>query len=128
IVVVAACANPPPSPPPETGLRLITIGADAVSALPVGLEILGRQDDYAYAAVEAGDLEALSDQMHERFHRCGGYMVEDALDDVELRHDAQLDGIDYRLDRAPIVQAVLPALDKAAILRTSGELSAMRNR
>src|SRR5690242_9032276 len=114
VLLVAACANPPSgeSPPRESGPRTITIGADAIAAAhaAVDLEVLGGNDEMAVATIDASQLDTLSEQMHDRFHRCGGFMVEDPTADVpslySTSRDEALDGIDYTLDRATIVNAV----------------------
>jgi len=90
----------------------------------------------AVLRIDDGGLEPLSAIMHERFHRCGGFLVHDSLADAHAALAAASapaaaalrPGLDYTLDRAAAVRAVLPALDAGRIRDTIRELSAMPNR
>jgi bacterial leucyl aminopeptidase len=134
IALVAACAPPPPQrddvAAQDVGQRYITIGVDAVSAL--GIEPLETTGEAAIVAIDASELGSLSEQMHDRFQRCGGFIVEESYDAARAQLGEPADAFDggdgYTLDRAAVVEEVLPALDANAILGTIGELSAMRNR
>lgn len=137
LVVATGAAHAEPA---ETGVRYISIGADAlgtVSALtgadgdPNGLDILAADDDVAVLAVRADRLDEVGHAIHERHDRCGGFMLhesrEDALGALAMQRDRKKP-IDYTLDRAAAVRAVLPTLDKQRILGTIRELSAMPSR
>src|SRR5262245_40043269 len=123
---------------PESELRYITIGTDALATARATadergevLEVLEVGDDAAVIAIEEDDLEALSERMHERHDRCGGFMLHDSLEEAReaLRPaPAAALAIEYTLDEAALVRDVLPALDQERILATIGELSAMKNR
>jgi leucyl aminopeptidase len=122
----------------EAGPRYISIGADALEtaravAAPRGemLEVLEVAGDVAVLAMDDDGLEALSEQMHERHGRCGGFMLHESLEEARaalrpLRTDRG--PIEYTLDRAELVREVLPELDQERIRATIGELSAMKNR
>jgi len=138
---IAGCATPvheSDRAPAEHGLRYITIGTDAlgtaraVAAQHAALfEVVDTEDDIAVIAFDAEDLEALSEQMHEQHHRCGGFILHDSLEEARAALTparAAATAIDYTLDRAAAVNAVLPALDPDKILGTIGELSGMQNR
>ncbi len=124
--------------PTEVGARYLSIGADAVdTARAVStrdgahLELFETVGDVAVIGFDAEDLEALSEQMHARHDRCGGFMLHESL--AEAHAAASPDAstpiaMDYTLDRAATVGAVLPALDPARIVGTIGELSRMKNR
>jgi bacterial leucyl aminopeptidase len=121
----------------DAGRRYVTLGADALAtargvAVRHGaqLEVLEATADAAVIAVDAGDLDELSERMHARHDRCGGFMLHESLDDARaaLNPPAAARQVDYTLDQAAAVSEVLPALDQARILATIGELSAMRNR
>jgi leucyl aminopeptidase len=133
VILLAACGGGRHEP----RTTYISVGADAVASV----RALGVQQDAAVKVVEEGgdvailevDEDALDDishLMHEQFHRCGGFMVHDSLADAEaaLHVQAPADQLDYTLDHAPVVEAVLPALDREAIRRTIAELSGMQNR
>jgi leucyl aminopeptidase len=142
VAAVVGCAGPPGTgdhAPIETGQRYISLDADAlVTARAVAaregdqLELLELDSGIAVIAFPAEDLEALSEQMHEQHHRCGGFMLHESLDEARASLHAHADdarsAVDYTLDHAATVRAVLPALDQSWILHTIGELSAMPNR
>lgn len=136
-----ACTPAPDARPAETGTRYITLGVDAVptaSALaarlgdvaPVIATVHTPDGDAAILAVDAADLEALSEAMHAAHDRCGGFMLHDSLADARaaLAPPAAIAAPDYTLDRGDTVRALLPQLSAAAIHRTIGELSGMKNR
>ena len=126
--------------PRDAEPRYISIGLDAletargVAAARHGgqLEILDVTADAAVLAVDPGELDALSEQMHARHHRCGGFMLHESLDEARASLRPPVvpadRRIDYTLDQAAAVREVLPALDQARILATIGRLSAMKNR
>jgi len=136
VALLAGCAT---STPPSSAVY-ISVGADALTqaqqvaaARGEHAEVIGSEDGIAVLAVDADDLEDISQLMHEQFHRCGGFMVHDSLADARAAMHPQADvatveSIDYVLDHAPVVNAVLPALDRSAIKTTITELSQMPNR
>ena len=133
LAIVVACARPTPA---ELGDTYLTIDRDAIAtarAVTHGhVDVIDGDGEVALVAVPTKDLDALSEQMHEQHHRCGGFVVYDSLDDAELSlHAAVHDGgdrVDYTLDHAGVVGAVLPDVDAANIVATIRELSAMKNR
>jgi len=132
---LAGCSQP--AAPADT--HYISIGTDA---LPTARAVaaahgaqLARVDTDGPVSVLAfpdDELDELAHLMHEQHDRCGGFIVHDSLDEARAAlHVAQRDDrpqLDYTLDRAAAVHAVLPALDAARILGTIGELQAMKNR
>ena len=138
---IAGCAVPahePDDAPAEYGKRYISIGADALgtaravaaehSAL---FEVVDTENDVAVIAFDAQDLEELSEQMHEQHDRCGGFILHDSLEEARVALSpsvAAATAVDYTLDQAAAVNAILPALEADKILGTIGELSAMQNR
>jgi leucyl aminopeptidase len=71
------------------------------------------------------EIDALAERIHADEHHCGGFFVLDDPADVATRPERP---IEYTLDRAEIVRAVLPQLDERKIVGTIRELSAMPNR
>ena len=141
VAVIGGCAIPahePDDAPAEYGQRYLTIGTDALgTARAVAaqhhalFQVVDIENDVAVISFDAEDLEALSEQMHEQHDRCGGFIVHDSIDEARAALTPPLATaavIDYKLDQADKVNAVLPALDAAKILGTIGELSAMQNR
>lgn len=144
---IAGCASPAVATddaPAEVGPRYISIGADALETARAvaaahgdALDVIDADGDVALVEFDAASFGALSEQLHERFHRCGGFMLHDSIEDARASlhayaydHDHAHVGaaIDYTLDHAEVVRAVLPALDQARLLETIRELSAQPNR
>jgi len=131
-LVAASCSR---TKAPESAY--ITIDADAVSTVKslaaeghVALDVVETDGDVAIVAVSTDELEQLSERMHTEHQRCGGFMLHESLEDARAAmHPAAVrTKIDYTLDRAENVRAVLPALSADSIHKTIGELSAMKNR
>ena len=86
------------------------------------------------APFPAEHFRALSEAIHDRFHRCGGFQlhdtIDDALDTLRAKDYETLPTLatDYTLDDGLMVDAVVPTLDQARILGTIQQLSAMQNR
>ena len=135
---LCACAGPDPAPGHGGERRYVSIGVDALETARGVVEregggrlaVLEVGEEAAVLELDDAELEALSEQMHERHDRCGGFMVHESLEEAREapRPPAVRPQIDYKLDQAAAVRDVLPALDEARILRTIEELSAMQNR
>ena len=100
----------------------------ATSDVPAGHAAIESADGVSVVQLRESELDALAQHEHAE-GRCGGFMVHatraDALADL---HPARENPIDYTLDRAPVVAAVLPRLDKDRIAGTIRELSAFPTR
>ena len=106
----------------------VTIGADAV---PAGDRVLATDHGVALLEVDDAQLAALPVHIHQQLDRCGGFILHDSLDDAQAALHAQtLDrgGIDYGLDRAALVEEVLPVLDRTRIRDMIRELSGFGTR
>jgi leucyl aminopeptidase len=127
LAILVACSSG--GQPEETGPRVISIDKDALATVGQH-ELLALEGDVAVIEVDAKELPALSERMHETHHRCGGYVLHDSLADATtfLRAATPPKQIDYTIDHPDAVRAVLPALDKTKILATIGEMQAMKNR
>jgi leucyl aminopeptidase len=126
IAALAACSD-------RSDSQYISIDRDSIEtarAVDPGLEVIEMDAEVAVVAFDPARFPALTDQMHERHHRCGGFVLHDSLADARtVFHEPQIEKvIDYTLDRAPIVEALLPALERTKIVETIGELSTMPNR
>ncbi|MEJ7600188.1 MAG: M20/M25/M40 family metallo-hydrolase [Kofleriaceae bacterium] len=140
LAAIAGCAAPTESsqyasePPGEqVPLGYISIDRDSLEtarAIDPGLTVVDADTEIAVVAFDPARLEALTEQMHEQHHRCGGFVWHDSLAEAEAVFHAQAGErvVDYTLDRAAVVEAVLPALDRVKIVQTIGELSTMPNR
>lgn len=119
---------------PTEHRQIISIGTDAqMTALGLAdrhgghVDLLYADDERTVLEVDDRQLLALSEEMHERHDRCGGFMVHESYEEA-VAPVAPRVTVDYTIDRAPVVEAVLPRLDDKAILQTIRELSAMKNR
>jgi bacterial leucyl aminopeptidase len=115
----------------------ISVGADALTdvhalAAKQGhyADVLATGDQVGVLAVDADELDAISHLMHEQYGRCGGFLAHDSLAEAQaaLTPPPKLAAIDYTIDHAPVVDKVLPSLDRNNIKATIGELSAMPTR
>jgi bacterial leucyl aminopeptidase len=135
VVLLAGCTEASACPAFELP-TYITIADDAVPVAGAvagsypGLEVLESEHGVAVVAFPPGKLHALAEQLHEVTGRCGGFMMHDSLAEAYAALEPPRDPIpvDYTLDRAAIVQDVLPALDRERLLGTIRDLSAMQNR
>jgi leucyl aminopeptidase len=113
--------------------RYISIGADALPTVQklsghhFETALVANEGDVAVLTFDEDRLDELSEAMHAAHNRCGGYMVHDTLEDAfaEVVPERK---IEYPLDRAEVVKAVLPALDDKRIEATIRELSSNKNR
>jgi leucyl aminopeptidase len=131
----AACEVPSDDARPADGLLPVSIGADALAtaqevlaARGAALRVHGLDATAAVLALTEGEIEALSEAMHARHGRCGGLMLHESLAEALAAPAAPAVAVDYTLDRAAAVGAVLPLLDAERIAQTIRELSSMKNR
>src|ERR1700733_12782567 len=82
VAAIAACSRPA-LPNREVGERFISIDADSIATAGAiagdHMQLLETNGRIAVLAIDAGDLDALSDQMDALHHRCGGFMVHESL-------------------------------------------------
>lgn len=117
-VALAACSKPAPT-------VYVSVGTADV---PAGTHVVESADGVAVVELHEDQVDSLARHMHEN-GRCGGFMVHDNLADAlgDL-HVAKEKPVDYTLDRAPVVAAIVPRLEKAKIATTILELSSFPNR
>jgi len=128
-LLIAGCSG---SPSGETGTRFITIGVDALPTLQAvtRAQIVEQDGEVAVVAIDAGDLETLSEKMHDAHHRCGGFILHDDVVDAHLFAHTSIKPapFKYSIDRPEVVGQVLPLLSETNILGTITELQSMKNR
>src|SRR5687767_5601325 len=84
--------DPDPTPVPEpTGMRYITLDADALATAQdalaqrdpdAKLDMIDMWNDVVLVRFDAQDFKSLSQLMHENHNRCGGFAVHDSLDEA----------------------------------------------
>jgi leucyl aminopeptidase len=118
LAALAACSKSSPA-------VYVSVGAADV---PAGTHVLESADGVAVVELHEDQLAALSRHMHED-GRCGGFLVHDTLADAlgDL-HVAKEKPFDYTIDRAAVVSAIVPQLDKDRIAKMIRDLSAFPNR
>jgi leucyl aminopeptidase len=112
--------------------RYISIGGDVLGALSPSAQFVDTNGGVAVVRIDDDELPDLAEAIHEQTGRCGGFIVHDSLADaesaLEIQRDRPAPPIEYTIDRPHAVRSVLPLLDKATLLATIRELSAMPNR
>jgi len=120
--------------------KFITIGKDALSSTNkenlLGTIFKVDNDEVAVVEIDSDNVEKLSHHMHEEFHRCGGYIVHDDLQeameyvrDEESKYWAQKgDFADYSIDQQATVNEMLNFVDEAPINSVIKHLSSYHNR
>ncbi|MDQ3338259.1 MAG: M20/M25/M40 family metallo-hydrolase [Myxococcota bacterium] len=128
LLLVAALATPA-----MADQRYISIGADAlpeastIAGQPLEMNLVTNEGDVAVLTFDDDKLDELSEAMHEKHNRCGGFMVHDTLEDA-FAEALPEKPMQYTLDRADVVKAVLPEIEEKRIQQTIRELSSMKNR
>jgi bacterial leucyl aminopeptidase len=127
----------------EAGMRWISIDADALDTAQMALDERGAGrvltpvevvGDVAVLAFDAQDFRALSELMHVRHNRCGGFAVHESLDDAQhaLRSKGYepmvAEAVTYTLDNAATVEGLLPELQETRIVTFINSLSSFQNR
>jgi bacterial leucyl aminopeptidase len=144
---VAGCASADPSDPAvqpeEEGIRWISIGSDAITTAQMALDERqpGRvltpvqmSGSVAILSYDAADFGALSELMHARHNRCGGFIVHDSLKEAQdAIRASEADtiaplAVTYTLDNAAAVNGMLPELQAPRLLQFISDLAAFQNR
>ncbi len=130
-------------PEPEKGMRWISIGTDALTTAQMALDERHRNrvltpvamnSDVAVLSFDAEDFQALSELMHVRHNRCGGFIVHETLEEAEqalkVKGNNELTAMapSYVLDNAATVNGMLPELQELRIRQFIESLSAFQNR
>lgn len=114
----------------------ISVGEDAVGTVMdvaradhASATVRMENSEVAVLQIDAGELEHLSEAMHARHDRCGGFIVHESLTEAVGAMTAKpRPVIDYTIDRGAAVTAALPAISEARILETIRALSSRKNR
>lgn len=151
LAVTAGCATAdepivpdqpePEQPAQEEGPRWITIGTDALVTAQMALDErhrnriltpvkMGRQA--AVLSFNAEDFGALSELMHERHNRCGGFMVHETLEEAEAAVNGQISSVaplvTYTIDNPGTVNGMISEIQESRIRAFITSLSSFTTR
>ena len=120
--------------------KFITIGKDALQSTKKE-KLLGKvfkvdNDHAAVVEVDSKDIEKLSHHMHEEFHRCGGFIVHDDLDEaIEYARNEDLkywgekgNFADYTINQQATVNGMMNFVTESYISGVIRHLSSYHNR
>src|SRR5688572_13807230 len=81
---------------------IISVGADAIetvrSTMPDRAFTFMTDGEKAIVEIDESELDELSDLMHEKHQRCGGFMVHETMDEAQMPAVAER-VMEYSLDR-----------------------------
>ncbi len=117
----------------------ITIGTDAVNDSQKSLKSavnLAGSEEISVVKINSDDVEELSKLMHDKFNRCGGFIVHDSLEEaVEVLNAndnrafaKNMAFVDYSINQEDIVTNFLKDVDEFEIRSTILKLSSFHNR
>ncbi|WP_127716507.1 M20/M25/M40 family metallo-hydrolase [Halobacteriovorax sp. HLS] len=120
--------------------KFITIDNDAVhfskSKFKSSVSALKSVEGISVLEIDENSLLELSHEMHENFHRCGGFMLHDSLEDameavnsIETRNFAKSAPFaDYNITAEDEVTPLIPQVSEKEITSTIKKLSSFKNR
>ena len=118
----------------------ITIGADSLTGLQERFGNLMKKmdvrDGIAVMKLREEDRNALSDHMHQKHHRCGGFIVHESYEDAKQTLNGirkrkwirQHQFLEYSIDQDETVLPMLADVDEANIAQVISHLSSYHNR
>lgn len=116
---------------PASSRVIITLGSDAARELDTRAAVVASSGEIVIAEIDRDQLGELATRIHEQLHRCGGFVVHDSLADAYAalaEPTLTSPRVDYKLDRKPLVTAILPTLDESRIRATIENLSSRATR
>lgn len=120
--------------------KLITIDNDAVhftnKSFAQKSMTIKTVEGISLLEIDEDLIPELSHEMHEKFHRCGGFMVHDSIDEAlktlnssEVRKYAKLAPFaDYSITEEDTVNSLIPEVSEKNITEVIKKLSSYRNR
>lgn len=117
----------------------ITIGSDAVSSTQKsfsGISKINSAEGISVVKINKNQIEKISELMHDKFNRCGGFVVHDSLEEaqsvlanqVERRFAKSQSFADYTITEGAKVQALVSMVKEYDIRSTIQKLSSFQNR
>ncbi|QAT86475.1 M28E family peptidase [Corallococcus coralloides] len=136
-VVVSLCCATASAEEPRDKEVYITIGSDAAGTVRSSLRggsaptLVREANGVSVLKLTESQLSDVSSIMHERYHRCAGYMAHDTQEEaLAALTPAQPTQslVSYTLDNAAVVNALFSDLQEASIRTTITQLSSYTNR
>ncbi|ATH09068.1 hypothetical protein BIY24_14280 [Halobacteriovorax marinus] len=133
-LLLSASVNAAPSK------KLITIDSDAVNftnkMFAQKMMKIKSVEGISLLEIDENSIEELSHEMHEKFHRCGGFMVHDSIEDAletlnssELRNFAKSAPFaDYSITEEDTVKELITQVSEKNITEVIKKLSSYKNR
>lgn len=116
----------------------ITIGSDAIDSAQKSIQVQKFKSAHGISVLKVNekDIPALSELMHEKFNRCGGFIVHDSLDEalnvVDNEQDRfmakSLNLFNYTITEGNRVQSMISKVSEFNIREMILKLSSYRNR
>lgn len=118
--------------------QFVTVGSDALTKLNKSFKSKSFESNNGVSILEidSSEIESLSHFMHEEFHRCGGFVTHDSLDDARNSlanldkalsvTKAQLDS--YTIDQQDVVHEMLKGVNEFSIRSVISKLESFHNR
>ena len=117
----------------------ITIGADAVNVSTKSISSINKSvntnGEISVLKVNEKDIENLSKLMHDKFNRCGGFIVHDSLEeanavlaDAASRKMAKKSQFNYTMTKGETVRSMVTKVNEFSIRDMILKLSAFQNR
>ena len=120
--------------------KYITIGSDAVHSSEkeslLGAIFKSNNPDITVVELDSSNVEKLSHHMHEEFHRCGGFIVHDDLeealsyanDDLSKYYGSKGIFADYSINQFDVVNGMITFVNESYISAVIKHLSSYHNR
>ncbi|TBR22510.1 M20/M25/M40 family metallo-hydrolase [bacterium] len=121
-------------PPPEEGVVWISVGKDDLTHpsgvdIPLGAPVMSSARASVYRVTE-DRLPAIAEQMHDKFHKCGGFFAhgtrEEAAKDLQAPPPAA--AVAFTVDQGAVVRPIVAKAQEAEIRSTIETLAAYNNR
>lgn len=121
-------------PPPEEGVVWISVGKDDLTHpagvdIPLGVPVMSSARASVYRVAE-DRLPAIAEQMHDKFHKCGGFFAhatrEEAAKDLQAPPPAA--AVAFTVDQGAVVRPIVAKAQEAEIRSTIDALAAYNNR
>lgn len=116
----------------------ITIGSDAVASAQKSVQTnqLASQDGISVLKINEEQREVLSEMMHDKFHRCGGFMAHDSMEEAmavlsnsKARTQAKsLELFNYSISEGETVNRMITQVKEFSIREMILKMSSYRNR